>query len=191
MALRSCEEHISTLCASLLVVHSAVSTMTHLLKLELSVFCSSAPGCYLHLQVPDLATLPAAAMPAKDTTGGCVLRGDRPFGFVKTLTNPTRQHMTKPLFCGLAEDTLCTVAAGSVGPAGTFLNCAMNRFTECGHHVICNGKISRPAVFFSYVHHRLAESGRHALRLRSIHVCEILSVVVLASSDAPARAFLS
>ena len=96
-------------------------------------FCSSAPGCYLHLQVPGLATLTASVMPGKESR-----------------------------FCGLAEDPLCVVASGSVAPAGAsssdswpadFLSCAHHRLAACGRHTqrfylrsFCqNFSIARPA----------------------------------------------
>ena len=81
-------------------------------------FCSSAPVCYLHLLVPDLATLSAAVMPGKDTASGCIAGGGyKPFGSVGVLPNPTVAVAESKLCC-LPEDALCVVVTGSFAPAG-------------------------------------------------------------------------
>ena len=69
-------------------------------------------------QMPDLGTLPAAAMPAKETAGwtysGRWLQN--PLDLQKFRKLQPRQHMAEFQCCGLAEDTLCAVTTGSDAP---------------------------------------------------------------------------
>ena len=100
MALWSCEEHSSTFCASLLVVHSAASTMTApLVAWSFLLFCSSAPGCQLLLSDAGSRHTPRYRDNSErdrwvDVVSEVVTKS---FGSVEVLTIPTKAHGSVPV----------------------------------------------------------------------------------------------